>query len=781
MNYTIKVLTSLFVILFLLAGCEGDEPTPENIAAHLNGTEAPSANETSTTEDPVITTVEEVISFDVAIADSEGVETLNVVTGSPVVVSATLLIDEQPQAGVLVAFSMQYNLGVLDPVIGTVLTNENGVAAIILSAGDQAGADTITATGGGLSANMNFSVSAETTNVSMSAATASPVSISATGTSTVNVTINDVDNATSYNEPVAVNFTSVCVQAGLATIESPVVSVNGTVTSTYKDIACGQADTVEVNTKVGSQLLSSSVVIDVQDATAGSINFIGASNEFIALQGTGGSGGGVTRSETSVLTFQVLDVTGNPAAYEEVMFELSSQVGNISLNYESAQTNGDGFVDIIVQSGHVASTIRVIATLASNTDLSTVSDLLVISSGVADQNSFSLSVSNFNPEGWTIDGLKVAVNAYAADHFNNPVPDGTAIAFTTEFGQIEPACTTVNGSCSVNWTSSNPRTPIPEFRDDTTVTRWLGDGTACLSGLGVDTGFNSPLFAFPCFYSNATAATVNTATNPGGLGQVYGNRISILAHLMGEESFADSNGNGVFDAGEAYNDIAAEAFRDDNEDGVFAGRSADGELAAGAQTAIDACESASGVTCLQAGGDNEEYVDFNNDGVYQSSGNQLLNSVLCQDEGNGCTKQLLPIWQNITILQAGSFAHISVIESTLDHNDRADYFNTVSLTSGTKSVTAYVADLHNGRMPSGTQISFTTSGAGTIVGPSSCTVLNTSAYGFEGCSVAIKEDPENEDAVNGPLIIKVVTPGGFITETSIMITDDADPDAPPAP
>ncbi|WNC67521.1 hypothetical protein RI845_13465 [Thalassotalea nanhaiensis] len=772
MNYTIKVLTSLFVILFLLVGCEGDEPSPENIAAHLNGTDNSTDTSTDTSsDDTVTTTVEEVISFNVTMADSLGVETLNVVTGSPVVVSATMLIDEQPQAGVLIAFSMQYNLGVLDPAIGTVLTDENGVASIILSAGNQAGADTIIASGGGLSASMNFSVSAETTNVSMSEAVASPASISATGTSTVSVTINDDDNATSYNEPVVVNFSSVCVAAGLATIESVVVSVNGTAQSTYKDIACGQADTIEVNAKVGSQLLSSSVVIDVQDATAGSINFIGASNEFIALQGTGGSGGGVTRSETSVLTFQVLDVTGNPAAYEEVMFELSSQVGNISLNYTSAQTNADGFVDVIVQSGHVASTIRVIATLVSNPDLSTVSDLLVISSGVADSNSFSLAVSNLNPETWLIDGVQVQVTAHVADHFNNPVPDGTAIAFTTEFGQIEPACKTTNGRCVVTWTSSNPRTPIPDFREPNTFSRWLGDGMDCLDQNGVNTNLNSTNDIVPCPYDNGQLATVDMPSMWGGLGSVYGNRITIFAHLIGEESFSDSNGNGLYDENEAFQDLPAEGFRDDNEDGFYGGRYSDGTLEVGAQEQIDACHADTGFVCHQNGGDNEEYVDFNSNGRYDWQGNQMVNTVLCPVEGQGCTKQLIPIWQNITILQSGSYAVIGLIESGLNNKDINSYFQTVDIANGPATVIANFTDLHNGRMPAGTTVNFSASN-GVIVGPSSCTVLNSSSLGFESCSVVIKKSDDAEEVADtGPLTVTITAPSGTQTKASILISD----------
>ncbi|MFW8341613.1 hypothetical protein ACOICY_29205, partial [Klebsiella pneumoniae] len=70
--------------------------------------------------------------------------------------------------------------------------------------------------------------------------------------------------------------------------------------------------------------------------------------------------------------------------------------------------------------------------------ISSQSSVLVISTGKPDQDSFSLSAETLNAEGWDVDGTAVKVTARLADAFNNPVPDGTAVYFTTEGGAITP-------------------------------------------------------------------------------------------------------------------------------------------------------------------------------------------------------------------------------------------------------------------------------------------------------------------------------------------------------
>ena len=106
------------------------------------------------------------------------------------------------------------------------------------------------------------------------------------------------------------------------------------------------------------------------------------------------------------------------------------------------------------------------------------------------------------------------LTARLADHFRNPVPDGTVVNFTTEGGSIVASCQTTPGACSSTMTSQAPR-------------------------LATD------------------------------------NRVTVLAYAVGEESFIDLNGNGVADlVPNEMLDINGkstdmpEAFRDDNENGV---------------------------------------------------------------------------------------------------------------------------------------------------------------------------------------------------------------------
>jgi hypothetical protein len=160
-----------------------------------------------------------------------------------------------------------------------------------------------------------------------------------------------------------------------------------------------------------------------------------------------------------------------------------------------------------VQSGNVHTTVGVIATIAVGaTTISTQSVSLTVTTGIADQDSFSLAAVTLNPEGADIDGVIDVFTARLADRFNNPVPDGTAVAFYTTGGSIQGSCTTIKGACSVDWTSQNPR-PV--------------------------TGV-----------------------------------VAILAVAIGEESFVDNNSNGVFDSGDTFTDMP-EAFLDPDQNDMY--------------------------------------------------------------------------------------------------------------------------------------------------------------------------------------------------------------------
>ncbi|MEW8680310.1 MAG: hypothetical protein AB2536_00225 [Candidatus Thiodiazotropha endolucinida] len=366
-------------------------------------------------------------------------------------------------------------------------------------------------------------------------------SLAAGGQTTVTATLAD-SAGNLYQEDASVSFNTDCFSTGLATINTPVAANGGVVTTTYVAQGCSGADTVRATVTVNGDTTTATGTINVQPAEIGSMVFVSAEPTLIGLRGVG-------LTEVSRVSFRVLDQNGNPVPQQRVNFSLSTDVGgaNIPAGAETAVSDVNGLVGTDVKSGTIPTAIRVTASLDANPLISTQSDGLVISTGVSDQNSISLSASVLNPEALGFDGEEVELTVHAADHFNNPVPDGASVYFTTEGGQIQSQCQIVDGVCSVTWTSSNPR----PMENDV----------------------------------------------PGGMA----GRITILASMLGEESFIDANGNGVLNSGDIAFANIPEAFRDDNEDGVKHPT-------------------------------HEEFVDFNTNGIYDDvNSDPNYNGSLCCD------------------------------------------------------------------------------------------------------------------------------------------------------
>lgn len=337
--------------------------------------------------------------------------------------------------------------------------------------------------------------------------------LSARGSTTITgFLIDGNDNA--YTSPVTFDFTSTCVANGTASIDSPVTSVNGVIRSTYHAEGCAGSDVILATATVNGNDLSASGLITIQPASVSAIEFVSANPQTISLQGTAGVG----LKESSTVTFRVVDEAGRPIGGADVSFSLSTTVGGITLDSSTGSTRADGTVQVSVKSGTVNTSVRVVATATTATGtVSTQSVALAISTGIPDQNSFQIAATSLRPSAWDCNGEQVTITAFAADHFNNPAPDGTAVAFQTESGFIEGSCTTVAGRCSVQWTSNAPR-PVDDF----------GVPAEKLAG-----------------------------------------RVTILATAIGEESYADSApSNGRFDDGESFADLP-EAFLDINENGSW--------------------------------------------------------------------------------------------------------------------------------------------------------------------------------------------------------------------
>ncbi|MCL1037707.1 hypothetical protein L2750_11145 [Shewanella submarina] len=620
--------------------------------------------------------------------------------------------------------------------IDTAVTRD-GVATVDIYAGNSLGAGTVSAElSSGEKGEAIVVIGA--TNVLMGSgepfesgkAAVSIGTLSAGGTATVTVLIQD-EEGNPFNQPVEVNFASTCSSASTpkAEISSPVVAVNGVATSTYLAKGCQGEDPINVTANAGGQNLSATGAITVLSADVGSIVFQSAEPELIGILGTGSD-------ESSIVKFKVLDTNGNPVSNKLVDFSLNTNVGGIVLNPTSATTNELGVVQTVVNSGTVSTSVRVTAVVnGSDPVISSQSSQLVVSTGIADQDSFSLSAEILNAEGWTTDGVEVLVTARLADAFNNPVRDGTAVNFITEGGDIEDSCTTLNGACSVRWESQQPR---PEGH-------FFGDGHTYH-------GHEPQVIPF--------------------MGQPFGGRATVSAYAIGEESFPDSNGNGRFDAeeydqflngknisGEPYD--LADAYEDFNEDGLFNPQQGYGNTYSCATTDGDPANDNS--RCL-ASGDNEELIDFDSDGLFDVP-DAVYNGVLCSAPAHdGCAdgvneEKSLYVRGSLVIVMSGSSAYGNITEVVdSDGNDNGDGTMTI-VGKSTGRVSVIISDLHNQQMPAGSTVTFTAT-AGSVASSSTFEWPSSNHNGGSSFSAIVKgEDQPNA----GSLIIEVETPLGLKT------------------
>jgi hypothetical protein len=455
-------------------------------------------------------------------------------------------------AGVNVCFSASSGgIAVTGGTNGCVTTGANGAAAATLSTAGDASLRTITvtATSGTQTATGTVQVVAAggstTTTVQMGngsgmAFVAGQIGVgvgaaqlAAGGSTGLAVSVVDQSNNLYTAVPVTVTFNSPCAANGQATITATggsgasATTTSGIVNANYVAKGCSGSDTITASATVSGQNLAATGTVTIAAATIGSIQFVSASTTTIGLKGTG-------LNQTSTLIFKVVDATGGPYSGVTVSFTPNTTVGGLSISPATAKSATDGTVQTTVSAGTVHTAVRVTASITSPAALSTQSSQLTVTTGLPTSNGFSIAVGKAtygngtstlacpNTETNSIDGVTTPITVFLSDRYSNPVPDGTAVAFTTDGGQIVGNCNTgpplASGSCVVTWTSADPR-PGP---------------------------------------------TSPTSTTPA----IVKGRAMILATAIGEESFDDINGSGFYVAGDSFANLG-EPYRDDNEDGAY--------------------------------------------------------------------------------------------------------------------------------------------------------------------------------------------------------------------
>ncbi len=321
----------------------------------------------------------------------------------------------------------------------------------------------------------------------------------------VDLTFVDSDNSPLANELIDLSSTSGTLSQSTVLTDS---LGTASVTISPPDITTGTAPGEFMATPrltSESETFNYQFIATVLPESAASLQFLSADPTFLSLKGTGGIG----YSENSRLTYKVVDDLGNPVSGVEVQFKLTNTVGGLTLTETSTISNEQGEAFVTVLAGTVPTPVRVTAFVEKDdgTLLDVQSDVLTVTTGIPDQNSFSLGVveGKFAPEGG-LNGDEVILVVRLGDRNNNPIPDGTVINFTTEGGVIDGSCATTNGTCEVTWRNQNPK--------------------------------------------------------PSD------NRTTILAYAIGHETFYDHNGDGVFNDGDSFDDLG-EIFRDDDESETY--------------------------------------------------------------------------------------------------------------------------------------------------------------------------------------------------------------------
>jgi len=361
------------------------------------------------------------------------------------------------------------------------------------------------------------------------------------------VTFATTDTTGGFNPPSGSALTDATGTAQIAVLAGSAVgaytvtaSIVGTGSSTVS-----QGSTVGVVAATSVNLGYSVNVANLATTSLGSIKFVGAEPTNIALKGTGGVG----RQEFSTLTFQVFDQTGHPVQRTQVNFTLNTTVGGLSLTPQTALTDVAGKAATVVSAGTMPTPIVIVTASVPNTGITTVSNVLVVSTGLAVNRRVSISATIGNFEGWDFDACDDKVPTVwmaMGDHFGNPVPDGTAASFSASHGFIGASCLSGVVANAANGSATSP----PGQSTNSMVS-----GKAGLCGVQY------------CSAGERPRIRVNGLDLKG--------RAVVLGYVRGEEDFLDANGNNVCDncggtSGPEFNsshDLSPDIFRDDSEDG----------------------------------------------------------------------------------------------------------------------------------------------------------------------------------------------------------------------
>ena len=639
----------------------------------------------------------------------------------------------------------------ISPESNTGLTDENGVATFKVESAGSIGAGTITATV------QNAPAGTETGTINIQVVKADlrigyfegpdfidgVLDIQPEGElspgGTANITfaiIDEFGNLADTQERVL--FASDCIATGRATLPENPATVIGQGIVNYTANGCEGEDVITASLIDTPSQATGTVSVAPLSSTAGKITFTKADPAVIVVKGTGD---GQQRLEKMTVSFLVTDTADKPIPGVDVSFELSTTEGGLALSNATATSNSSGAATTEVTAGSVPTTFFVFATIDAK-GVSTTTEVLAVSTGVADQRGISLTVTgggNVIENGFNVDGVEREITVKMRDKFGSPVLSGTTALFVAEYGRIDPSCSLgisngarvegipTTGECKVLWTSDDPRMP-----SDSSLVK-----TITAVGCGSYTGGRGPC--------------------PDDLGAARGGRSTISVSANGEEWFDDANNNNRYDDGETFENLP-ESFTDYNEDGVYT--PVIGARCDNPPTSTDDCKGA---------GADEPYNDRNDDGRYNTNNNPALyNGILCPAEGDGvfCSTELVDVRAEVVLILSDA----SSWDSALVNPGIKQKVNT---TNWGDEYVVYISDQYNNPPPAGSTVKIEPLGDCTLQSPANISVPNKTTPG------AITVDVETDgEGVDGNIRVTLLATDGSTYEKTYgcEVRDPNDPD-----
>jgi hypothetical protein len=419
----------------------------------------------------------------------------------------------------------------------TSLTTSKGVVTTTFTAGLQGGTVYLSAQAGSVSVTTPvYLVDRSPRRISLSI---NPMTIEQNGQATITATVYDGNN-----RPVLAGTPVSFFVSGVAgaVINPPNVSTDdqGRATSTlFAGLGTGVA---QISVTAPGNVTAQGVVSIIQPAI-GSIQFVGAIPQTIGVKGSSQMGNS-SLPEVSTLRFQVLTSSNRPVPDgTPVTFALEAPLGTTIM--VTSATTVDGIVETRIRSGTVSGVARVIAftTFGGNVFIAP-SNGVVIQAGPPMDGHVSIAVKpeDFLVAGRTYDGITQQFTIYLGDRYDNPIPDGTPIYFSSEAGIIDPQSLSANGSASFVLRTANPR-PFAVTSFSLTPNLYL------------DYTYPPGCAAPPCHSFTAPFTPDNAL-------------VTVIALVRGEERYWDLNGNGVYDPGEPFVDLS-EPYLDLNNNGQY--------------------------------------------------------------------------------------------------------------------------------------------------------------------------------------------------------------------